>query len=119
MEIIYANDKVENTCASIKAAKKFFGGNQKLAVSFLARINAIREAEVIKDIILTPTFHFHNLKGKMDGMFAIDVKTRSDKWRIILQPLDDNKKPYDPCNIDEIATVVRIVEIKEVSAHYE
>lgn len=33
--------------------------------------------------------------------------------------MDDNKKPYDPCNIDEIATVVRIVEIKEVSAHYE
>lgn len=38
----------------------------------------------------------------MDGFFAIDVKTRRDPWRIIIQPLDDNEEPYDPCNIDEI-----------------
>ena len=39
--------------------------------------------------------------------------------RIIIQPLDENEEPYDPCNIDEIAGVVRIVEAKEVSNHYE
>lgn len=55
----------------------------------------------------------------MDGIFAIDVKTRKDPWRIIIQPLDENEEPYDPCNIDEIAGVVRIVEVKEVSNHYE
>ncbi len=55
----------------------------------------------------------------MEGMFAIDVKTRKDKWRIILQPLDDNEEIFDPCHIDEIASTVRIVEIREVSAHYE
>ena len=37
----------------------------------------------------------------------------------ILAPLDENEEPYDPCNIDEIAGVVRIVEVKEVSNHYE
>ena len=42
-----------------------------------------------------------------------------DPWRIIIQPLDENEEPYDPCNIDEIAGVVRIVEVKEVSNHYE
>lgn len=40
-------------------------------------------------------------------------------WRIILQPLNDNEEPYDSCNIDEIARFVRIVEITEVSRHYE
>ena len=35
------------------------------------------------------------------------------------RPLDENEEPYDPCNIDEIAGVVRIVEVKEVSNHYE
>ena len=49
----------------------------------------------------------------------IDVKTRRDPWRIIIQPLDENEEPYDPCNIDEIAGVVRIVEVREVSKHYE
>lgn len=41
------------------------------------------------------------------------------KWRIILQPLDEDEKEYDPLNIDEIAGIVKIVEIREVSAHYE
>lgn len=55
----------------------------------------------------------------MDGYFAMDIKARKDPWRIIIQPLDENEKSYIPCNIDEIAGMVRIVEIKEVSNHYE
>ena len=74
---------------------------------------------MIKDIIVMPTFRFHKLNGKMEGFFAIDVKTRRDKWRIILQPLNEEENVFDPCNIDEIAAVVKIVEIREVSAHYE
>ena len=69
-----------------------------------------------------PSFHFHKLTNKdgknLEGYFAIDVKSRKDLWRIILEPLDENKKPYSPCNIDEIAQYVRIVEITEVSKHY-
>lgn len=49
----------------------------------------------------------------------MDVKTKRDKWRIILQPLDENEQPYNPCHIDEIAAIVKIVEIREVSPHYE
>lgn len=66
-----------------------------------------------------PTFRFHKLRGNLKGYFAIDVKTIRDKWRIILQPLNENGKAFDPCNIDEIAGSVKIVEIREVSAHYE
>ena len=59
------------------------------------------------------------IHGNMEGLFAIDVKTKADPWRIILQPLDENKEPYNPCNIDEISGIVRIVEVREVSKHYE
>ena len=97
MEIHYANSKIEKQCTSLKEAEKLFGGNKALATSLLSRINAIERADVIKDIILMPPFHFHDLRGK----------------------LDDNKEPFNPCNIDEVASVVRIVEIREVSAHYE
>ena len=119
MKIKYANNKVKLQCTSLKAAMKLFGGDKKMAVSLMSRINAIEQAEVIKDIIMMPTFPFHNLKGNLRKYFAIDVKTRKDKWRIILQPLDEDEDVFDPCNIDEIATVVKIVEIREVSAHYE
>ena len=66
MKILYANKKIERYCTSLKEASKLFGGDKKLALSLLSRINA-----------------------------------------------------FEPCHIDEIARMVRIVEIVEVSAHYE
>ncbi len=123
MELVYTSDKVENQCTGVKAAKKLFGGDTLLATSLLARINALEKAETIRDIIVQPAFHFHNLGNKrgkdLQGFFAIDVKSRREQWRIILRPLDENKKPYEPCYIDQISSYVRIVEIKEVSKHYE
>ena len=119
MKILFRDDIVRAQCTGLKAALKLFGGDRKMAVSLLARIYAIETADVIKDIILTPTFRFHALKGGFSGFFAMDVKSSRDKWRIILQPLDENEKPFVPCHIDEIAAIVRIVEIREVSSHYE
>jgi len=119
VKIIYATDKLEKQCTDLKEAKKAFGGDKGLAISLLARVNAIRAAHVIKDIIAMPQFHFHKLSGKKEGLFAVDVKSRRDKWRIILCPLDENEEIFGSCHIDEICTIVSIVEIVEVSAHYE
>ena len=83
----------------------------------------MKAADTLQDIVVQSQFRFHNLVNKdgrdLKGYFAIDVKTRKDPWRIILQPLDDNEDPFEPCNIHEIAGAVRIVEIREVSKHYE
>lgn len=124
MRVIYKDAKVEEICNDLKKATKFFGGQKALAISLLSRINALNQAENIKDIIVQKQMRFHKLinkgKGKnFDGFFAIDVKTIREKWRIILEPLDENEQPFVPSNIDEIAMNVRIVEIKEVSEHYE
>ena len=123
MKLEYASDKVKLQCTSIKAAKKLFGGNAELSTSLLSRVNALGNAETIKDIIVQPVFRFHKLKHKkgrnLEGYFAIDVKSIREPWRIILQPLNQDRQPYDPCNIDEIAECVRIVEILEVRRHYE
>lgn len=123
MELVYTDAETEEQCTSLKAARKLFGGNSALASSLFARINALKQADTIKDIIVQPTFHFHKLENKngrnLEGYFAIDVKSRLDQWRIIIEPLDENKKHYVPCNIDEISQNVRIVEIMEVSKHYE
>lgn len=123
LKVVYATDKVKNLCEDLKMANKFFDGNTMLANSLMARINALKQADTIKDIIVQPAFHFHKLKNKngrdLEGYFAIDVKSRHEQWRIILEPLDENEQPYTPCKIDEIAENVRIVEITEVSKHYE
>ena len=123
MKIEYASKRVEKQCTSLKEAKKLFGGDSGLALSLHSRVEALSAAETIKDIKLMPTFHFHKLLNKngrnLEGYFAIDVKSRRDQWRIILQPLDEDGNPYVPCNIDEIAGRVKVVEISEVSKHYE
>lgn len=123
MELEYASEKVRAQCTSVKAANKLFGGDASLTKSLLARINALSNADTIKDIIVQKNFRFHDLENKkgrnLEGYFAIDVKTIREPWRIILQPLNEEKLPYNPCNIDEIAGCVRIVEIMEVSKHYE
>ncbi|MCD8326854.1 MAG: hypothetical protein LUC90_09325 [Lachnospiraceae bacterium] len=123
MELEYASEKVKMQCTSIKAANKLFGGDAMLTRNLLSRINALSAAETIKDIVIQSSFRFHALKNKkgrnLEGYFAIDVKSIREPWRIILQPLTDDKQQYNPCNIDEIAGKVRIVEIAEVSKHYE
>ena len=119
MKLICKDSKVEKQCTNLKDARKLFGGNDALARSLLSRINSLENAEVIKDIILMPPFHFHKLEGDRMGYFAIDVKSRKEPWRIILRPLNEKKEPYEPCNIDEIAGCVQIVGIMEVSKHYE
>lgn len=123
MELVYASDKVRIQCTSVKAAKKLFGGNAELVKSLFARINALQMADTIMDIIVQPTFHFHKLgnmnRKNLEGFFAIDVKSRKEQWRVILQPLNENKEPFEPCQINRISSYVRIVEITEVSKHYE
>lgn len=123
MELKYASEKLKMQCTSVKAAKKLFNGDATLSTSLLARINALEKADILKDIVVQPTFHFHKLKNKngrnLEGFFAIDVKSRREQWRIILEPLDENENPYDPCNIDQIAAIVKIIEVTEVSKHYE
>lgn len=123
MEIIYHSERLEKQCTDLNRAKSMFGGQMKLAVSLLARINALEQAETLKDIVVMPTFRFNNLMNRngrdLKGDFAIDVKTRRDPWRIILQPLDENEEPYENVEIDKVAFKVRIVEIMEVSNHYE
>ena len=118
MELRYKTFKIEKQCTEISVAKKLFGGNTALATSLLARVNALRQAPSLKDIIVQPQFRFHKLQGNREGTYAIDVKTIRDPWRLVLRPLDPEENPYDG-NIDEICELVEIVRIEEVSKHYE
>ena len=57
MDLEYSTEKVKEQCTSVKAANKLFGGDAVLGRSLLARINAMKQAETIKDIIIQPTYH--------------------------------------------------------------
>lgn len=123
MKLEFESDELKLQCTNLKKAIRMFDGNKQLALKLLSRINALEQADVIRDIIVQPQFRFHDLKNKngrnLEGYFAIDVKSKRDPWRIILQPLQDDGTPFVTCNIDEISGIVRLIKIREVSKHYE
>ena len=123
MEIIFSTAKIEKICTDFKAARRFFGGEERLARGLLARVNSLEQAPTMKDIVVQKHLRFHALskKGRRDlrGMFAVDITNSRNPWRLIVQPLNKGKEPFDPCHIDEIAEIVEVVGIIEVSNHYE
>lgn len=124
MDILFASEKVRKQCTDMKTASKLFGGDKIMVRSLFARMNSLQNAETLKDIIVQPQFRFHKLHNRkergLEGYFAIDIKTVREPWRLILQPLDKDEHPYErSCSIDEIAGIIRIILIEEVSRHYE
>lgn len=123
MELVYSDKKTQSVCTSKKAALKLFDGNKKLMSALLSTIQTLEAAVVLRDISQMPQYHLHPLKNKgrrkLKGYYAIDICGRREPWRIILQPLDSNHEVFDSTNIDEIAGIVRVVRIEQVSKHYE
>jgi len=123
LEIEYSSEEVKNQCESVKAAKKLFGGDAQLVSKLMSRVEALVAAESLKDIVIQKQFRFHKLenkgKNRLEGYYAIDVKTKKEPWRIILRPMKEKGQAYDSFNVDELADKVEIVEIREVSNHYE
>lgn len=123
MRIVYSNEKVKIQCSDYEETRKVFGGNRDLTDSFYEKFYYLQGARSLKEIYLIPRFRLHKLRNvgrsRLQGYFAIDVKTHKEPWRIILQPLDDNMHPLSHCDADRTAAFVKIIEIKEISKHYE
>ena len=83
MQLLYSNGKVQKQCTDLKTARKLFGGNSALAISLFARINAMQQANVIRDIVMMPTFHFHKLSGNMNGYFAMNLHPHAVLSRVL------------------------------------
>lgn len=121
LELCYKSEKLRTLCTTPKAARRFFSGDNELAMRLLACINALHNAETLSDIIAVPRYRFHPLGKKQRdfrGCYAIDIKGRTSPWRLILMPLDENGNPMDE-SIDRIARRIKVLKIMEVSKHYE
>lgn len=109
----------EKKCTDIKYSRKHCG--EKAAEKLHMIVEFFNAADSFHDIIMYTPFHFHELKGKMKGKFAIDIIGRNDPLRLKIVPVDENRKEkkrltdnfYTECKL------IRIVGILEVSNHYE
>lgn len=112
MHIDYRNDKVREQCTNLRVAKKLV--QEKVAKKLLQMINFIDAADNLASIINNPTYHFHNLKGSKKGFYAMDIDGRRSSYRLVVKFTD-----YSNEQIFSDATSIEVIEIEEVSNHYE
>lgn len=112
MDIVYKNDTVEKQCTELRRAKKDFP--EKVANKLLKRVNFLSAADNLESVLNNPILRFHALKGKLSGLYAIDIDGKRSSYRLIVC-FDDYSKEL----IFENSKSIEIIKITEVSKHYE
>ena len=97
MEIRYKNKRIRDICENEKKAIKKYKKN----------------SNSLKDVADYQNFRLHELKYERKGQFAIDLG-KTTGYRLIIEPITDNKE-----NETISYESINVVEIMEVSNHYE
>ena len=77
-------------------------------------INFLEAADSLASVTAFPKYHFHQLKGKRQGQFALDVDGRKSSYRLIVEFREEDVEKVFPSPIE-----IEILKIEEVSNHYE
>lgn len=112
MQVSYKNKRIEKQCTNLREAKKAY--SEKVAIKLLKRVHFLMAAENLESVINYPIHHFHDLKGNREGLYAIDVDGRRGSYRLLLS-IDGFSKEQ----VFTAASEITIIEITEVSNHYE
>lgn len=112
MDVQYHNQTVKEQCTNLKRAKRDFP--EKVAKKLLRRINLLMSAENLASVINFPGVRFHALKGRRLGEYALDIDGARSSYRLIVY-FDGYMKQQ----VFENSQSITIVEVREVSKHYE
>ena len=87
--------------------------NKIIAEKLIFSIEFLKNSKSLKDVADYNNFRLHELKYERKGQFAIDLG-KTTGYRLIIEPVTVNKE-------NEIISYesINIVEIMEVSNHYE
>ena len=77
-------------------------------------INLLEASDSLASVIAFPKYHFHQLKGKRDGQFALDIDGRKSSYRLIVEFRNEDLEKVFPSPVE-----IEILKIEEVSNHYE
>ncbi|MDM7499950.1 MULTISPECIES: type II toxin-antitoxin system RelE/ParE family toxin [Lactococcus] len=111
MQVQYNDRHTEKQCKSLKQSKKDFSD---IANKLHKLINFIENADSLSDIISFPSYNFHGLKGKRKGQYALDINGRKSSYRLIVC-----FEKHDIELIFSEPNSIKIIQIEEVSNHYE
>ena len=116
MEIRYKNKRIRDICENEKKAIKKYKikkYNKIIAEKLIFSIEFLKNSNSLKDVADYQNFRLHELKYERKGQFAIDLG-KTTGYRLIIEPITDNKE-----NETISYESINVVEIMEVSNHYE
>ena len=117
MKIIYSNSKTEKICNDYKKAVKELGFDVAKRLSDL--MIAIESFPSLLDLKGLPQYRLHALGQNREYQYSLVIH-KGTKWRLIVYPLDDQGKILkDKSNEIEMLSKAVMVEVVEVSEHYD
>ena len=117
MKLIYKTKKVEECCNNSKSATRNYGS--EIGKKLIDLIVALESAPCLYDISRLPQYRLHALKGKRKNQYTITIH-RSSKYRLIIYPMDEDGNILKSMeNEKELLVKTLMIEIVEVSEHYE
>lgn len=112
MEISIRDRKLADVLANERKLQKAYG---RLARNVQMRIDLLRQAKCLSEISHRPPPRRHWMKDT-EKSFAIDVKSKKDKWRIEFDVANDPVPRKEDGGID--LNAVTAIEIVAISVHY-
>ena len=112
MKLIYTNKTVKKQCTELRKAKKDF--SEKVAEKLHKLINLLESVDTLASVTAFPRHNFHQLKGKRQGQFALDIDGRRSSYRLIVCFREEDVEKVFSSPIE-----IEILKIEEVSNHYE
>lgn len=115
MDILYKNKKVQKDfCSKFQKSWKY---PPMVIKKLLAAENFIENAVSLNDIIQYPPFHFHALEGKRKSEWSIYLGNTG--YRVTMIPCDNEGNCIVEGDIIAQCKQIKIIQVTEVSNHYE
>ena len=117
MKIIYKDDKTYELCNDIKKSSKRLG--VEVSYKLFTLMQVLEISKNLYEIQLLPYYRLHKLKGDRKKQYSLTIH-KGSKYRLIILPYDENDKMIE-INDNEKQMLIKtvMIEILEVSEHYE
>ena len=115
MKVLYSNKKIEKQFSS--TYKSSWRYPEQVKKKLEGAENYIRNADSLIDIANYPPFRFERLGGNRKDEWSIRLGNTG--YRVALIPCDEKEEEITEGDILALAKTIKIVEITEVSNHYE
>ena len=117
MKINYSNNKTKKICEDYNKAVRDLGSD--VAIRLFDLINALESFPTLLDLKGLPQYRLHPLGYNREYQYSFVIH-KGYKWRLIVYPLDNQGNILeDKSNENEMLSRAVMIEIVEVSEHYD